>query len=337
VALQRTRHLRRRFLRSGLALAGLGLLSGCGALPVPGQPPPKVPRVGYLTQTNTAVAEIEAFRDGLRELGYVEGQNIAIEVRRSESAAQSQSLLAELVALPVDLILTAAGPADTLAAMAATRTIPIIFPASPDPVLTGLVGSLARPGGNVTGLSSLGPQANGKRLELLLEIKPGISRVMFVNRDSAPPTGALPQAQQAARALGVQLLALSIPTAADLPAAFQMAIDDRAEALWMTSSPLLNGEVARIMEFATGQRLPVLSQTRIFVDTGGLLYYGPNRLALFRRSATYVDRILKGAKPGDLPVEQPTTFDFIINKKTADALGLTIPQSVLQQATEIIQ
>jgi putative tryptophan/tyrosine transport system substrate-binding protein len=331
---------RRVVVRGGLAAAGLSLLAGCGGLNLPGQPSSgssKVPRIGYLAQTTTAAAELEAFRDGLREIGYIEGQNIAIEVRRGGSE-EFPALSAELVGLPVDLIVTSGGTGDTQAAMDTTSTIPILFTASPDPVRTGFVASLARPGGNVTGLSTLAPQASGKRLELLRELVPGVSRVMFLSPTAgAELTGILQEVRQAAQLVGVQLLAPNINTAADLPDAFQMAIDSHAEAIWMSSSPLLGGEVLRIMEFATAQRLPVLSQTRIFPDAGGLIYYGPNRLTQFRRAATYVDRILKGANPAEMPVEQPTEFELMINLKTAQSLGLTVPRSVLEQATEFIR
>jgi putative ABC transport system substrate-binding protein len=331
---------RRLVIKGGLSLATLGLLSGCGAVSRPGQPVsrgPKVSRIGYLTQMTTAAAELEAFRDGLRELGYVEGQNLSVEVRRTETPEQFPALAAELVALPVDLIVTPGGTRDTLAAMSATRTIPVVFTASPDTVRTGFIVSLARPGGNVTGLSTLAPQASGKRLELLRELAPGISRVMFISSTGADATGILLEAEQAAKLLGVDLLAPKVYTVADLPDAFHMAIVDRAEALWTSSSPLLGGEVVRIMEFAMAQRLPVLSQTRTFTDAGGLIYYGSNRLVQFHRAATYVDRILKGANPAEMPVEQPTEFELIINLRTAKALGVTVPRAVLDQATEVIQ
>jgi ABC-type uncharacterized transport system substrate-binding protein len=329
---------RRRFLQGSLALTGCGLLSACGGAALPWPQSAKIPRIGYLTLTNTDAAEIVAFSEGLRELGYVEGQNIAIEVRLAESLEQVPARAAELVALPVDLILTSGGGADTQAAMGATSTIPIVFTASPDPVRIGLVASLARPGGNVTGLSALGPQAPAKRLQLLRELAPGVSRVMFLAPTAgSEATGALQEARQAAQLLGVQLLTPTILTVADLADALRMAIVDHAEALWVTGSPLINSERGRIMEFAMAERLPVLSQTRIYADAGGLISYGPNRLAQYRRAATYVDKILKGARPADLPVEQPTTFECVINLKTAQALGLTIPQSVMLQATEVIQ
>jgi putative tryptophan/tyrosine transport system substrate-binding protein len=332
---------RRQFVQHSLSLAALSLLSGCGVVPLPWQPTPsrpRIPRIGYLAQMTTAPSELEAFRDGLHQLGYVEGQSIVIEVRRSEGTEQFAAPAAELVALPVELIVTSGGPVSTQAVMGATRTIPIVLPASPDPVRSGLVASLARPGGNVTGLSAQAPEAQGKLLQLLRELAPGVSRITYLAPTAgAEAAGVLREAEQAAQLLGVELLTPNIRTAADLADAFAMSIDHHAEALWAGSSPLIGGEVIRIVEFATAQRLPVLSQTRSFAEAGGLLSYGPNRLAQFRRAATYVDRILKGANPAEMPVEQPTEFELVINIKTAQALGLSIPPTVLAQATEIIQ
>jgi putative ABC transport system substrate-binding protein len=336
-----SRQSRRQFLQTSLSLAGLSLISGCGVVSLPGKPAsggPKVPRIGYLAGRNNPATELEAFSDGLRELGYVEGQNIAIEVRLIELPEQGAAPAAELVALPVDVIVAPGAQGSILPAMDATRTIPIVFAAAPDPVRTGYVTSLARPGGNVTGLSTLAPQAQVKLLQLMRELAPGVSRIMFLSPTAgAEAAGVLQEIRQAAQALEVQLLVPYIDTIADLPDVFQMAIDERAEALWMSGSPRLSGEVKQIMGFAAGQQLPVLSQTRFFADAGGLIYYGPNRLAQFRRAATYVDRILKGANPADMPVEQPSEFELVINLKTAQALGLTIPPSVLAQVTDVIQ
>jgi len=330
---------RRKFLQHSLTLAVLSLLSGCGSSSLslePASGSPKLPRIGYLALKTTSPAELEAFRDGLRALGYMEGRNITIEVRLAETPGSTPA--ADLVALPVDLIVTSGATGEIQAAMDATRTIPIVFTAAPDPVRTGYVASLARPGGNVTGLSTLAPPANGRRLQLLRELIPGVSRVMFLAPTAgAEATGALQEVRQAGQQLGVQLLVPNIVTAADLPDAFRMAIDERVEAIWMSGSPLLGGEIGQIMEFATATQMPVLSQTRIFADAGGLIYYGSNRLAQFRRAATYVDRILKGANPAEMPVEQPTEFELIINIQTARTLGLTVPRSVLDQATEIIK
>jgi putative ABC transport system substrate-binding protein len=335
-----TNQSRRQLLQGGLTLAGLGLLTGCGVVPLPGQPSAgtKVPRIGYLTQTTTPAAELEAFRDGLRDLGYVEGQNIAIEVRLADGAEQYAAPATELAALPVDVIVTPGGPVSTQAVMGTTRTIPIVLAAAPDPVRAGLVASLARPGGNVTGMSAQGPQSGLKLLQLLREVAPSVGRVMYLtNTAGAEATGALQEAEQAARSAGMQLTAPAIRTIADLAGALQMAIDDGADALWVTTSSIMAGEAGRITAFATAQRLPVLSQTRVHAAAGGLLSYGPDRLAQYRRAATYVDRILKGANPAEMPIEQPTEFELVINLKTAQVLGLTVPRSVLDQATEVIQ
>jgi putative ABC transport system substrate-binding protein len=327
---------RRRFLRGGLGVGGLALLTGCGITP-PWQQPLKIPRIGFLGLT-TVVDVLEAFRDGLRELGYVDGRTIVIEERWAESNEHFPALAAELVGLPVDLIVTAGLAPSIQAAMGATRTIPIVFAATGDPVGSGFVASLARPGGNVTGSSTLGAQTRGKGLQLLRELVPGLSRVMFLGDTvTAEATGNSRQGREAALVLGVTLLTPTIRRAADLPAAFELAVVEHAEALLVTGAPFLVAERGRIVEFATAARLPSMFQEREFVTAGGLLAYGPNRLALYRRAAVYVDKILKGASPADLPVEQPTEFEFVINLTTAQALGLTIPPSLLQQATEIIQ
>ena len=335
MARDRAAQTRRQFVQGSLALAGFGLLAGCGGVSVPAQLPPKIPRVGYLGST-TAAAEIEALRDGLHELGHVEGRSLVIEERWAESNEQLPALAAELVGLPVDLIVTGGTPA-TQAVMGATRTIPIVFLNSGDPVQAGLVASLARPGGNVTGLSSQQAQTGGKRLQLLREMVPGVSRVMFLTAESGQATGSLREAQLAAQALGVQLFSATVGSAEELPSAFEMAVLNQAEALLLTGTPLLIAERGRIVEFATAARLPLIAQDRAVVADGGLGAYGPSSFAQRRRAATYVDKILKGARPADLPVEQPTEFEFVINLKTAQALGLTIPPSVLQQATEVIQ
>ena len=332
------RHSRRRFLQGSLALAGLGVLSGCGALSVPWQQPAKIPRIGYLAFNTSPATESETFRDGLRELGYVEGRTIVIEERLAEAAEQFPALVVELLGLPVDLIVSAGGLLANRAAMGATRTIPIVIPSMTDPVQAGFVTSLARPGGNVTGLSSFGLLTTGKRLQLLRELVPGVSRIMFLSDTvSSQASGALQETQRAAQSLGMQLSTPSFRTAADLPAVFRMAAAEHAEAVLLSGGSLLNSERGRIVEFAMAARLPLIAQDRSFPAAGGLISYGPSRLALYRRAATYVDKILKGASPADLPVEQPTTFDFVINLTTAQALGLTIPDSVLQQATELIQ
>jgi putative ABC transport system substrate-binding protein len=329
------RFSRRHLVRCSIPLAGLTIASGCGLVPRAHQQP-RTPRVGFLT-LRTVTDGLEAFRDGLRELGYIEGQTITIEERRAESNEQFPALAAELVGLPVDLIVTAGAAPSTGAVMAATRTIPIVFAATPDPVGSGFVASLARPGGNVTGLSNQANQITGKRLELLREIVPGVSRIVHLTDTVASEaTGGPREARQAAELLGMQFLTPTIHTAADLPAALEMAIHDHADAVSVAGPALMLAERERIVDFAMSARLPLIAQDGPFAEAGGLLSYGPSRLDLYRRAAVYVDKILKGAKPADLPVEQPTVFDLVINLKTAQTLGLTIPQSVMQQATEVI-
>lgn len=330
---------RRRFVRSALVLGGLGLASGCGRVPTPWQPAggvSKVPRIGFLA-LRTVADGLEAFRGGLRELGYVEGRTVVIEERWAEVNEQFPALAAELVNAPVDLIVTAGAAPSTQAAMGATRTIPIVFAATPDPVGSGFVASLARPGGNVTGLSNQANQVTGKRLQLLLEIVPSVARIMHLTDTVASEaTGGPREVREAAQSLGLQLLTPTIRMAADLPAAFELAIRDRADALSAAGPALMLAERDRIVDFALSARLPLIAQDRPFPAAGGLLSYGPSRLALYRRAADYVDKILKGTQPPDLPVEQPTVFELVLNVKTARALGLTIPPSVLQQATEIL-
>jgi len=326
----------RRWFVQGAGMAGLGLLAGCGQWPWQSQPTPKIPRIEYLGLSTVVGDLFGAFCDGLRELGYVEGRTIVIGERRAESTEHFPALAAQLVGLPVDLILTEGG-APAQAALGVTRTIPIVFAGSADPVGVGLVASLAWPGGNVTGLSNQGAQLTGKRLQLLRELVPEVSPVLLLTVTSTSErTGTLRTTHEVAQSLGVQLLAPTIRSAADLPAAFELAIVEHAGAL-LVAGPLMLAERGRIVEFATAARLPLLAQDRSVAVAGGLSSYGANTLAIYRRAAVYVDKILKGASPADLPVEQPTLFDFVINLKTAQALGLTIPPHVLLQATEIMQ
>lgn len=329
---------RREVLRFGLGLAGLAAAGGCGGLVVPWQAKARVPRIGYLALTNSPTAQHRAFREGLQELGYVEGQTIGIEERWADAPDQLPSLAAELVGLPVDVLVAAGGGPSVEAAKSATSTIPVVFTSANDPVRAGLVASLARPGGNITGLSILATQVQAKRLQLLREIVPGFSRaVLLTQTASSRSSGSLQESLEAAQSLGVQLLTPDIQTAEDLPAAFQVAQAGGAEVVWVTGHPLIVGQRALILSFATGSRLPLLSEDRSFPDAGGLTSYGASRTITSRRAAAYVDRILKGARPADLPVEQPTELDFIVNLKTAQNLGLTIPPAVLAQVTEVIQ
>jgi putative ABC transport system substrate-binding protein len=271
----------------------------------------KIARVGILGASPPASPRLEAFLQGLRDLGYVEGRNIVIEYRNHEGKVERlPALAAELVALKVDVIV-AAHTGAALAAKQATRTLPIVFAAAADPVTSGLVTSLARPGGNVTGLSGLAPELVGKDM--------------------------LKAAEGAARALGVRLQFVEARGPADFDRAFSDMTRARAGALTVLTSVMFTTERRRLVDLAAKSRLPAVYPQRDSVDAGGLMSYGPNGPDLFRRAATYVDKILKGAKPADLPVEQPTKFELVINLKTAKALGLTIPQSVLGRADEVIQ
>jgi putative ABC transport system substrate-binding protein len=332
---------RRRFLRGSLALAGLGLLSGCGVQLPPAQPPAKVPRIGYpeVNPVTTALvqAQTQAFREGLREFGYVEGQTIAVELRSADGRVERiPDLVVELVQLPVDLIV-AVGPSQIREAKNATQTIPVVMVLGNDPVRQGFVASLARPGGNVTGLASLNPQLIGKRLQLLKETVPGLSRVAFVWNASPDRAYEVQDAELAARALGLHVQPFEARRPEDLETVFESAAMEGSEAVSLQNNPLTDNYKARIADLATRSRLPTMSPYPDFPANGGLLAYGPNQAALFRRAAYYVDRNLKGTLPADLPVEQPTRFDFVVNLATARALGLTLPQEVLIQATEIIQ
>jgi putative tryptophan/tyrosine transport system substrate-binding protein len=329
---------RRHFLCGGLTLIAVGLLSGCRASPSPPPPPTKVPRIGWLGIGPGVPAQDEAFRQGLRDLGYAEGQNIVIERRRAErSPDELPDAAAELARLSVDLIV-AAGGATIPAAMQATTTIPIVMVLASDPVQSGYVAGLARPGGNVTGLSQITGQLSAKRLELLKEAVPGLAEVGFLwNPDISGRGSELSETESAARALGLRVRAMAARTLQELEAAFAAAAADPPDAIYLQNNFLINPNQGRIAEWAARSRLPTIYGIREFAEAGGLMAYGPNQPDMFRRAATYADKILKGMSPAELPVEQPTKFDFVINLKTAQALGLTIPQSVLQQATELIQ
>jgi putative tryptophan/tyrosine transport system substrate-binding protein len=330
---------RRRFVGTMLALAGSGLWSGCGVLPRWGDQPATVPRLGHLSLGSAESEQgwLVDVRQGLRELGHVEGQTFTIDSRYAERDDQLPARAAELVGLPVDIILSASSQA-TPAAKQATATVPIVMAHGGDPIAAGLVASLARPGGNVTGLTSIAPQLIRKRLGLLREVVPGTSRVAVLwnpGNPAKPPE--FREAQDAAAAFGLELQSLEVRGPGDLDGAFRAALSARAEALLALSEGLINSQFARIAAFATERRLPSIGEVRLFPDAGGLMNYGANISDIRRRAATYVDKLLKGAKPADLPVEQPTTFDFVINLTTARAIGLVVPPSVLEQATEVIQ
>jgi putative tryptophan/tyrosine transport system substrate-binding protein len=304
------------------------------------QQPTKIPLIGSLSGSSPSTSPVrhEAFRQGLRELGYVEGKNIFIERRWADGKFDRlPALAAELVRLKVDIIVTA-GPQATRPAKQATSTIPIVMAQDPDPVGNGFVASLARPGGNITGLSSLAPEISGKQLELLKEIVPRLSRVaVFGTSTNSGNAQTLREVELAAKAFGVKLQYLDVPSPKDIETAFRAASKGRADAVLMLPGSVLVLQRAQLADLAAKNRLPAIYPQTDYTEAGGLMYYGTNTLDLFRRAATYVDKILKGAKPADLPVEQPTKFEFIINLKAAKQIGLTIPQSVLYRADKVIK
>ena len=300
------------------------------------QQPKKVPRIGYLG--SAVSARVDAFRQGLRELGYIEGKNIVIEYRDTEAKLDLQrAFVAELVRLRVDVIVTG-GATGTRAAKEATNTIPIVMTQDPDPIGNGFVASLARPGGNITGLSNLNRELSGKRLDLLKEIVPKLTRVAVFGTSTFPGTAQnLKETELAAGALGLKLQYLDILGPQDVETAFRGASKGRAEAVLGLGGGLLNSQQTKVAELAAKSRLPAIYNIREPVEAGGLMSYGVSVTDLDRRAATYVDKILKGAKPADLPVEQPTKFEFVINLKAAKQIGLTIPPNVLVRADKVIK
>jgi putative ABC transport system substrate-binding protein len=302
------------------------------------QPPGQVYRIGYLGTTPPPAHMWDALLDGLRERGYSEGRNLVFEHRFSEGNAERfPEFAAELVRLRVDLIIVTTTPA-AIAAKHATQTIPIVIPTALDPVGAGLVESLARPGGNVTGLSLISPDLVGKRLELLKDVVPGLSRVVVLwNAANPANVAAWQETQAAAGALGLLLHSQDVRGPQDLEGVFARTAQVRPEALLVLSDTLLAMHRPQIAEFVTQQHLPSVFSGREYVVAGGLMSYGPSLPDLYRRAATYVDKILKGTKPTDLPVEQPMKFELVLNLKTAQALGLTIPPSVLFRADEVIK
>jgi putative ABC transport system substrate-binding protein len=330
---------RRAFIASGAAIF-------VAALAAEVQPAAKITRIGYLSPNLATSSHLrEAFRQGLRDLGYVEGRNLVIEYRDAEGKGRERlsALAAELVALKVDVIVTEAGTtAAALAAKQATRTLPIVFAAVADPVGSGLVTSLARPGGNVTGLSGLSAELVGKRLDLLRQAVPGVVQIAVLWLPGAlgerTEKEMLTGAGVAARGLGVRLQFVEVGRdPADIDRAFSDMTRARAGALTLLPNNIFYREQRRLVDLAARHRLPTVYPSRDFVDAGGLMSYGASLTDSCRRAATYVDKILKGAKPGDLPVEQPTKFELVINLKTVKALGLTILPSVLARADQIIQ
>ncbi len=300
----------------------------------------KVPRIGFLgvASPSANAARIEAFRQGLRELGYVEGKNIVIELRSAEGKLDRVSeLAAELVRLKVDVIVTA-GPAVTRAAKEAATTIPIVMAQDSDPVGNGFVASLARPGGNITGLTTGGPELYGKRLELLKETVPRVSRVaVFWYRAGPAEPLWLKEMHASAQALGLQIQSLEVRSPNDFAGAFQAAAKWGARALTVNADPIMTANRNQILGFAAKNRLPGIYPWKEYVEDGGLMSHATKLSDLYRRAATYVDKILKGAKPSDLPVEQPMKFEFVINLKAAKQIGLTIPPNVLARADKVIK
>jgi len=322
-----------------LKLAGLSVIAFAlvmvGAV-VEAQQPKKIPRIGFLSTAAPPGTPYESFRQGLRDLGYVEGQNIGIEYRYGEGRPRLAELATELVELKVDLIV-AQGQAAMIAKTAA-RAVPVVFGMSGDPVDAGLVDGLARPGGNMTGTTFLAFELVGKRLELLKEAVPKISRVAVMAYPGHPgEERELKETQLTAQALKTALHYLSVTNSADIDKAFGMIAKEHADAILAFPDPITMSHRTQIAEFALKRRLPSVFGWKDYVEAGGLMSYGPNLGESWRRVAVYVDKILKGTKPADLPVERPAKFEFIINLKTANALGLTIPQSVLYRADKVIK
>jgi len=303
-----------------------------------GQQVGKVYRIGYLSIASGPSPRTETLRQGLRELGYIEGKNITIEYRfAQEKADRLRGLATELVNLKVDLIVTG-GPTATRAAQQATRTLPVVMAWGGDPVEARFVASLAQPGSNITGLTSMATELGSKRLGLLKEAVPHISRVAILwNPSHSEASASFRETEGATRALGLSLESIEVRSAADLEGAFRRAVTRHADALTVLLDPVTLLNEAKVAELAARSRIPSIFYERRFATAGGLMAYGPLDEDLHRRAAGYVDKILKGAKPADLPVEQPTKFELVINLKTAKALGLTIPPSLLQRADEIIR
>ena len=299
----------------------------------------KLPTIGFLGNSSSIESQrVAAFVQRLRELGWIDGRNLAIEYRWAEGRNERYAeAAAELLRLKVDIIVTVATPA-TLAAKQATTIIPIVFGAATDPIGTGLVQSLARPGGNVTGLSNQISDTSGKKLEFLREIVPSLRRLAILANPGNPAVLLdVVETQAAARKLGLEVTTSEVRRAEDITPAFDALVEAHADALYVCTDPLLNTYRVRVNTLALAARLPTIHGLREYVEAGGLMSYGPNLPDLLRRAADFVDKILRGAKPADIPVEQPTKFDLVINLTTAKALGLTVPQSLLASADEVIE
>jgi len=327
--------MRRRTVAFGLGILFLTTLHLARAQ----QPPTKIPRIGYLMTRFLDPVRTEPLRQGLRELGYVEGKNIVIEWRSAEGKIDRlPALAAELVRLRVDVIVTS-GPLPTRVTKEATSTIPIVMAQVNDPIGNGFVASLARPGGNITGLSTLAPEISGKQLELLKEILPGLSRVAVFGTSTQPGNSQmLKEVELAAGALAVKLQYVDVLSPEDIESAFRAAVKGRAHAVLMiVASSVVGDHRQKIVDLAVKSRLPAMYPFSSYVEAGGLMSYSVNLTDLDRRAATFVDKILKGTKPADLPVEQPKKFEFIINLKAAKQIGLTIPPNVLARADKVIR
>jgi putative tryptophan/tyrosine transport system substrate-binding protein len=333
-------HCRRIQNRKSVGIVALIIaFAMCGAVAT-AQQPTKVPRIGFQTDApiSAVTARIEAFRQGLRELGYIEGKNIIIEWRSAEGKIERRSeIAAELARLKVDVIVSA-GPTVTRAVKEATSTIPIVMAQDPDPVGNGFVASLARPGGNITGLATLSTEISGKQLELLKEIVPKLSRVAVIGNSTNPgDSQALREVVLAAGSFEIYLRYLDVLDPKDLETTFRSAAKGRADALVLLGNPILNAHRKPIVDLAAKHRLPAIYSRPEYIESGGLMYYGTSYNDSFRRAATYVDKILKGAKPADLPVEQATKFELIVNLKAAKQIGLIIPPNVLARADRVIK
>jgi putative ABC transport system substrate-binding protein len=304
------------------------------------QQPKKVPQLGVISggSVSTDAAYHESFLQGLRELGRIKGKNILIEYRYAEgNRDRLAGFAAEFVHLEVDVIV-AAGATGIREAKKATKTIPIVMTNVSDPVALGFVASLAKPGGNITGLSSLAPELSGKRLELLKEVFPNLSRMAVLWQPGGPGSALrAKETETMAHSLGIKLQLVEVRGPNDFERAFSAMKKERAEALVPLRSPLIGNQVKQIIELAARDRLPVMYDERGFAEAGGLMFYGTDHLDLFHRAASYVDKILKGAKPADLPIEQPTKFEFIVNLKAAKQIGVTIPPNVLARADKVIK
>jgi putative tryptophan/tyrosine transport system substrate-binding protein len=321
--------------------AFITLLGGAAAWPLEAraQQPAKLPTIGFLGPNTPSLdsRRVGAFVQRLRELGWIEGRNVATEYRWAEGRTEHLAeFAAEFVRLKVDVIVTSGTP-PVIAAKQATSVIPIVFAAVGDPVGTGLVAALARPGGNATGLSIQATDLAGKRLELLREVVPGLRRLAIMANAGAPPAALeMAEVQTTARGLGLEVVASEIRRPEDIAPALE-SLNGRAEALYVCNDPLVTTNRIRINTLALGMRLPTIYNVREFVEAGGLMSYGPNFLDLYRRAADFVDKILRGAKPADIPVEQPTKYDLVVSLKTAKALGLAIPETFLLRADEVIE